>query len=175
MNRTSARLVVALLATIAAVTLGTLPANADAAITTLTASADRTRIDAGQSLTVSGTLTRATADGAQPVASATIGIAYCPAPSFCGEFVAKPVTDAAGHYEASVSPVRSGSYRADFLPADGTLAKATATTAQITVLQPASIPERDGLRLRCHRRPARVGPVARALRGRAGPVQGGDE
>ncbi|GAA4547365.1 hypothetical protein [Amycolatopsis samaneae] len=140
MIRTSTRALLALLATIAALALGAAPASAAADTTTLTASADRTRIATGQSVTISGTLTRNTAEGARPVASATIGIAYCPTPDFCGEFVARPVTDTAGRYRASVSPIRSGSYRADFLPTDATLGRASATTAPITVVQTASIP-----------------------------------
>ncbi|RSM38856.1 hypothetical protein DMA12_31805 [Amycolatopsis balhimycina DSM 5908] len=136
MSRLITRFAAGLAAAAAVLTLTALPASADAstdpAATKLTAQASSTRVDAGTPVTITGRLTSA----AKPVAGVTVGIAYC-TDDFCGEFDAQPVTDANGRYRATVTPVRSGHYRADFLPADETLAPADASTAGIVVIQPA--------------------------------------
>ncbi|MET8852747.1 hypothetical protein [Amycolatopsis sp. NPDC004625] len=132
MSRFIARFTAGLAAAAAVLTLGALPASADPAGTQLSARASSTRVDAGTPITISGRLTSA----AKPVAGVTVGIAYC-TDDFCGEFDAQPVTDADGRYRATVTPVRSGHYRADFLPADETLAPANASTADVVVIQPA--------------------------------------
>ncbi|WP_410626742.1 hypothetical protein [Amycolatopsis sp. cmx-8-4] len=137
MSRFIARFATGLVAAATVLTLSALPATATTAApaaTKLTAQAGSTRVDAGTPVTISGRLTSA----AKPVAGVTVGIAYC-TDDFCGEFDAQPVTDANGRYRATVTPVRSGHYRADFLPADETLDAASASTADIVVLQPAKI------------------------------------
>ncbi|MCR6487370.1 hypothetical protein M8542_31525 [Amycolatopsis sp. OK19-0408] len=134
MSRFIARFAAGLAAAATVLTLSALPAAADPVATKLTAQASSTRVDAGAGVTISGRLT----SGAKPVAGVPVGIAYC-TDDFCGEFDAQPVTDASGRYRATVTPVRAGHYRADFLPADETLAPASASTADIVVLQPAEI------------------------------------
>lgn len=134
MSRFLARFAAGLAAAAAVLTLTSLPAMADPATTELTAKPSSTRVDAGTPVTITGRLTSA----AKPVAGVTVGIAYC-TDDFCGEFDAQPVTDANGRYRATVTPVRSGHYRADFLSADETLAPADASTADIVVIQPAKI------------------------------------
>lgn len=133
-RRSLARFAAGLAAAATVLTLSALPAAADPAATELTAHASSTRVDAGTPVTISGRLTSA----AKPVAGVTVGIAYCTG-DFCGEFAVQPVTDANGRYRATVTPIRSGHYRADFLPADQTLAPANASTADIVVIQPAQI------------------------------------
>ncbi|MFJ7212989.1 hypothetical protein [Amycolatopsis sp. NPDC098790] len=132
MSRSIARFAAGLAAAATVLTLSALPAAADPAVTKLTAQTSSTRVDAGTPVTISGRLTSA----AKPVAGVTVGIAYC-TDDFCGEFDAQPVTDANGRYRATVTPVRSGHYRADFLPADEVLAPANASTADVVVVQPA--------------------------------------
>ncbi|MEA5366809.1 hypothetical protein VA596_45265 [Amycolatopsis sp., V23-08] len=138
MSRFIARFTAGIAVAAAVLTLSALPATAattaDPAVTKLTAQAGSTRVDAGTPVTISGRLTSA----AKPVAGVTVGIAYC-TEDFCGEFDAQPVTDANGRYRATVTPIRSGHYRADFLPADETLAAASASTADVVVIQPAKI------------------------------------
>jgi hypothetical protein len=137
MSRFTTRVAAGFAAAAAVVTLGALPASAttaEPAPTKLTVQADTARIDAGRTVTITGKLT----SGAKPVGGVTVGISYC-TDDFCGEFDTQPVTDPAGRYRATVTPVRSGHYRADFIPADDTLQPAGATTANIVVLQPSAI------------------------------------
>ncbi|MEC3976350.1 hypothetical protein [Amycolatopsis sp. H20-H5] len=124
------------LAVTALLTLGALPAHADTITTQLTAQAGSTRIDAGMAVTITGRLTKA--PGTTPIAGAQVPLSFCN-DDFCGEAGVAPVTDANGRYRATVTPIRSGHYHADYLPADAVLAASSADTANIVVLQPAKI------------------------------------
>ncbi|WP_340687316.1 hypothetical protein LCL61_14560 [Amycolatopsis coloradensis] len=130
------KLVIGTIAAAALLTAGAVPATAaEAQPSTLTTTTSSTKIDAGQTVTISGKLTKA---DATPIAGAEVGISFC-FNGFCGEAQAKPVTDAAGAYSATLTPIRTGNYRADFFSTDPSIANSGADTAKIVVLHPAKI------------------------------------
>ncbi|MFI9455139.1 hypothetical protein [Amycolatopsis sp. NPDC052450] len=130
------KLVIGTIAAAALLTAGAVPASAtEVQPSTLTTTAGSTRIDAGQSVTISGKLTKA---DATPIAGAEVGISFC-FNGFCGEAQAKPVTDTTGVYSATLTPIRTGNYHADFFSTDPSIANSRADTPKIVVLHPAAI------------------------------------
>lgn len=127
----------------ALLTAGAVPASAaEVQPSTLTTTSSSTEIDAGKTVTISGKLTKADAG---PIAGAEVGISFC-FNGFCGEHQAKPVTDATGAYSATLTPIRTGNYRADFVSTDPAIANSRADTPKIVVLHPATITSFDATR-----------------------------
>lgn len=130
------KLVIGTIAVAALLTAGAMPATAaEVQPSTLTATTSSTKIDAGKTVTISGKLTKA---DATPIAGAEVGISFC-FNGFCGEAQAKPVTDATGAYSATLTPIRTGNYHADFFSTDPSIANSRADTPKIVVLHPVAI------------------------------------
>ncbi|WP_414940866.1 hypothetical protein [Amycolatopsis sp. cmx-11-51] len=130
------KLVAGTIAAAALLAAGAVPATAaEVQPSTLTTTASSTKIDAGNSVAISGKLTKA---DATPIAGAEVEISFC-FNGFCGEAQAKPVTDATGVYRATLTPIRTGNYHADFFSTDPAIANSRADTPQIVVLHPAKI------------------------------------
>ncbi|MEV6911165.1 hypothetical protein [Amycolatopsis sp. NPDC051071] len=137
------KLVIGTIAAAALLTAGAVPAAAtEVQPSTLTTTSGSTKIDAGKTVTISGKLTKA---DATPIAGAEVGISFC-FNGFCGEHQAKPVTDAAGVYRATLTPIRTGNYHAGFFSADPAIANSGADTAKIVVLHPAKLTSFDAVR-----------------------------
>ncbi|AUI60814.1 hypothetical protein [Amycolatopsis sp. BJA-103] len=130
------KLVIGTIAAAALLTAVAVPATAaEVQPSTLTTTTSSTKIDAGKTVTISGKLKKA---DATPIAGAEVGISFC-FNGFCGEAQAKPVTDAAGAYSATLTPIRTGNYHADFFSTDAAVANSQADTPKIVVLHPAKI------------------------------------
>lgn len=108
----------------------------NAAKTKMTAKVSKSRIKAGEQVTLSGQLTWRSPTGWQPLAGQQIGILFCLAEDNCPTSVDYPTTDADGRYQLTVTPFQTGFYQVGFGSEDPFIADARGK-ADIVVLQPA--------------------------------------
>ncbi|GAA1296916.1 hypothetical protein [Saccharothrix xinjiangensis] len=134
------RFAVAVLGALAAATLAASPASADPPTPTqLTASVDATEVDAGQSVTLSGRLTKDSASGPVGVPGGYIGIRAC-ADTACTQVWggASTTSGPGGYFLAQFAPPRSAYlylYFSPSWPGQGDLAGTSTLTPRVGVLQ----------------------------------------
>jgi hypothetical protein len=136
-------------------TTGDLPVTVNPAPTRIAVTADRHKVDLGESITLSARLTWRSPDGWQPLADKRVGLQFCQSEDYCPGFVdGVPRTDADGWTHIVVQPYDTGYYQFAYgaMTRDGQLdpfvAEARGRTT-VTVVQPASFTafhaERDGV------------------------------
>lgn len=98
----------------------------------LSAWISESRVDAGESVTLSGRLKWRSPDGWRPLAGRQLGVSFCVSENYCptSEY---PVTDDNGRYRLTVTPWQTGFYRVAY-PGAPFIARAR-TQVDIVVLQ----------------------------------------
>jgi hypothetical protein len=135
-------------------TTGDLSVTVNPAPTNLAVTADRHKVDLGESVTLSARLTWRSPDGWQPLADKQVGLLFCLSEDYCPGFVDDvPRTDAEGWTHVTVQPYDTGYYQFGFAATtpdfqlDPFIAEARGRTS-VTVVQPVDIvgfhAERDG-------------------------------
>jgi hypothetical protein len=86
--------------------------------TRLSVTVTPSKVDLGESVTVSGQLTWKTPDGWVPIPHVGIGVLLCVSESSCPTVVDFPSTDAEGRYSVTAEPFQTGRYQVGFAAVD---------------------------------------------------------
>ncbi|MEV0714091.1 hypothetical protein [Asanoa sp. NPDC050611] len=114
-----------------------LPVTVTPAPTRFTLALDRSRVDLGETVTATGTLTRNYGDGYVPLADAPVVAGWCESTSMCRFLGVLATTDAEGRYTLTVAPSSTGYLQLSHSGSDQDvfLGDALKTSRWVTVLQ----------------------------------------
>ncbi|GAA4243548.1 hypothetical protein [Dactylosporangium darangshiense] len=118
-----------------------LPIGLTPAASRATAKVSKTRVNAGDTITLSGQFTWRSKDGWVPLANKQFGILFCADAYPSCNSVDYPMTDAEGRYSLQVTPYASGHYQVGLNPNDPFIATVIQKSAGIVVLQAVSFNE----------------------------------
>ncbi|MGI5246487.1 hypothetical protein [Dactylosporangium sp. CA-139066] len=126
-----------------------LPVALNPAASRATVKLSKARINAGDTITVSGQFQWHSKDGWQPLANKQFGLLFCPfyQPDNCNPVSFDyPTTDADGRFSIQVTPYSSGHYQVGLNPNDPFIATVIKPSADLVVLQPSSFSEFNAAR-----------------------------